>query len=306
MEKYDTIIVGNGPAGLTAAIYAMRAELKTLVISPNPAGGGQINDTYEIDNYPGLPGLSGAELGEKLKDHAEKLGAVFKIDSIKEIEDRGDDKILRSRRNEYHARSVIVTSGAGHRKLGVKGEHELAGMGVSYCAVCDGAFFKGKKVAVVGGGDSALGDAIYLSGLAEKVYLIHRRDEFRAAPLIVKEASENEKIEFVLNSVPEEISGNGKVEHIFVTNKISNETRDLEVDGVFIAVGIVPNSNIEGLPSKDENGYIIAGEDCVTDIPGIFAAGDVRTKPLRQVITAAADGANAVYSVQKYLSSYNA
>ncbi len=307
MELYDLVIIGNGPAGLSAAIYARRAGMKTLVISGNPAGGGQILDTYEVDNYPGLPGLSGVELGEKFYNHAKKLGTEFKIDTIKSIESDGDIKVVKSRRNEYRTKAVIVATGAGHRKLGAPGEAEFTGMGVSYCATCDGAFYKDKTVAVVGGGDVALEDAIYLSDIAEKVYLIHRRDEFRGTEVLQEEVKSKANIEIVYDTVVEEIVGTNQIEKVLTYNKKTETKSEIKVDGVFLAVGITPNTTkIEGLPETDETGYIIAGEDCVTSIPGIFAAGDVRTKMLRQVITAAADGANALTSVKRYISGLKA
>ncbi|MCR4782827.1 MAG: thioredoxin-disulfide reductase [Lachnospiraceae bacterium] len=307
MELYDLIIIGNGPAGLSAAIYGKRAGMKTLVISGNPSGGGQILDTYEIDNYPGMPGLTGAELGEAFFQHANKLGTEFSVENVKSITEDGAYKIVKTRKNEYKTKVVVVATGAGHRKLGAPGEAEFTGMGVSYCATCDGAFYKDKTVAVVGGGDVALEDAIYLSDIANKVYLIHRRDEFRGTEVLQDEVFSKDNIEVVYDTVLDEILGENAIEKIIVSNKKTNEKKELSVDGVFIAVGITPNTTkIEGLPETDEAGYIKAGEDCVTSIPGIYAAGDVRTKMLRQVITAAADGANAITSAKRYISSLKA
>lgn len=304
---YDIIIIGNGPAGLTAAIYGQRAGLHTLVLSDSPQAGGQIATTYEIDNYPGLPGLGGMELGDKFEEHAKKLGAEFTLGRVSAITPSGSGKeftyTLTTDHGDFDTKTAIIATGADHRKLGVPGEGELTGMGVSYCATCDGAFFRKKTVAVVGGGDVALEDAIFLSRFAEKVYLIHRRDEFRGAHVLQKQVRANEKIEIIYDTVVDEIVGKMAVEKILTTNKKTGEKKELAVDGVFLAVGIVPNLNgIEGLPERNEAGYIIAGEDCRTNLVGIFAAGDVRTKQLRQVITAAADGANAVTSIEKYLN----
>ena len=301
---YDVVIIGNGPAGLSAAIYGRRAGFNVLVISDNPVAGGQISTTYEVDNYPGLPGLGGMELGDKFKEHADKFEVEYATDRVNSIIDAGDHKKVITQKGEYEARAVIIATGADHRKLGVPGEGELTGSGVSYCATCDGAFFRKKTVAVVGGGDVALEDAIFLSRFAEKVYIIHRRDEFRGAKMLQDQLLSNEKIEPIYDTVGDEIVGKMAVEKVLLTNKKTGEKSELPVNGVFMAVGIVPNlEGIEGLPDRDEGGYIIAGESCETSIPGIFAAGDVRTKQLRQVITAAADGANAITSVERYFNS---
>ena len=301
---YDVIIIGNGPAGLSAAIYGRRAGFNVLVISDNPVAGGQISTTYEVDNYPGLPGLGGMELGDKFKEHADKFEVEYATDRVNSILDEGDHKKVITQKGEYETRAVIIATGADHRKLGVPGERELTGSGVSYCATCDGAFFRKKTVAVVGGGDVALEDAIFLSRFAEKVYIIHRRDEFRGAKMLQDQLLANEKIEPIYDTVVDEIVGKMAVEKVLLTNKKTGEKSELPVNGVFMAVGIVPNlEGIEGLPDRDEGGYIIAGESCETSIPGIFAAGDVRTKQLRQVITAAADGANAITSVERFLTS---
>ena len=300
---YDVLIIGNGPAGLAAAIYARRAGFSTAVISDSPQAGGQITTTYEVDNYPGLPGMGGMELGDKFKEHADKFGVEFLTARVNAIADAGDHKKVSTNKEEYEARAVIIATGADHRKLGVPGESELTGMGVSYCATCDGAFFRNKTVAVVGGGDVALEDAIFLSRFAAKVYIIHRRDEFRGAKVLQDQLLANEKIEPIYDTVVDEVVGKMSVEKLILSNKKTGEKRELPVNGVFMAVGIVPNlEGIDGLPDRDEGGYIIAGEDCETSIPGVFAAGDVRTKQLRQVITAAADGANAITSVQRYSS----
>lgn len=301
LQKYDLVIVGSGPAGLAAAIYAERARIRTLVIEKGMVSGGQVLTTYEVDNYPGFPGVGGYDLGTKFREHADNLGAQFAEDEVLRIEDAGDVKRIVCEHETYEAKAVILATGASHRKLAVPGEEELAGMGVSYCATCDGAFFRKKVTAVIGGGDVALEDAIFLSRMCEKVYLIHRRDEFRGAKSIQEQVFSRENIEVVWDTVVERITGTEKVEALTVKNVKTGEEREISVSGVFVAVGITPASQaFEGLVEMD-HGYIKAGEDCCTSCPGIFAAGDVRTKPLRQIITAAADGANAVTSVERYL-----
>ena len=298
------MIIGNGPAGLAASIYARRAGLSVAVLSDSPQAGGQITTTYEVDNYPGLPGLGGMELGDKMKEHADKFEVEFVTARVNAIKDEGDHKVLVTEKENYETKTVIIATGADHRKLGVPGESELTGMGVSYCATCDGAFFRKKTVAVVGGGDVALEDAIFLSRFAEKVYIIHRRDEFRGAKVLQEQLLANEKIEPIYDTVVDEVVGKMSVEKLMLSNKKTGEKSELPVNGVFMAVGIIPNlEGLEGLPERDEAGYIIAGENCETSVPGIFAAGDVRTKQLRQVITAAADGANAITSVERYLTN---
>lgn len=299
---YDVIILGSGPAGLSAAIYAQRAKLNTLVVEAKPLSGGQILDTYEVDNYPGMQGVSGFEMGMKFRAHADALGVNFYIAQVQEVRVSGDVKEIITDQDTLKAKSVILAMGANHRKLGVPGEEELGGMGVSYCATCDGAFFKGKTVAVVGGGDVALEDALFLARGCQRVYLIHRRDEFRGAKILQEQVQKAENIQVIWNGEVKSIQGEGKVEKIIVHNNIEETEEELEVQGVFIAVGIQPNSEvIKGVVELDGQGYVKAAEDTVTSQPGIFAAGDIRTKQLRQVITAAADGANAVTSVERYL-----
>lgn len=299
---YDVIIIGSGPAGLSAAIYARRAKLSSLTIEANFASGGQVLNTYEVDNYPGLPGISGMDLGSTLRAHAEKMGAEFSRERVKELILDGEIKIVRTRKKEYHTKTIILATGAEHRALDVPGEKELSGMGVSYCATCDGAFFKDKTVAVIGGGDVAVEDAIFLARGCKKVYVIHRRDTLRAAGVLQDALLSLPNMEMVWDTVVDSIEGNEMVSGVKVTNKKTGESGEIAVDGVFIAVGIVPTSAlVAGAVETDEDGYIKAGEDGVTNIPGVFAAGDVRTKQLRQIITAAADGANCVTSVEKYL-----
>lgn len=299
---YDVIIIGSGPAGLAAAIYAKRAALETLVLEKTPISGGQIINTYEVDNYPGLPGISGMELGQKMRGHVDAQHAEVKTATVKEIIDHGDYKLVCTSDGDFETRTVVLAMGASHRQLGVPGENELCGMGVSYCATCDGAFFKGRDVAVVGGGDVALEDALFLARGCNKVYLIHRRDAFRGAKVLQKQVEEKENIVCVMDSVVDEIVGEDMVEKVCISNKKTQQSSELSVQGIFIAVGISPNTkDIQGLPKQDDAGYIIAAEDGVTDIPGIFVAGDCRMKQLRQVITATADGANAITSVERYL-----
>lgn len=299
---YDVIILGSGPAGLSAAIYAQRAKLNTLVVEAKPLSGGQILDTYEVDNYPGMKGISGFELGMKFREHADALGVTFYTAQVQEVRNAEGWKEVVTDQDTLQAKTIILAMGANHRKLGVPGEEELTGMGVSYCATCDGAFFKGKTVVVVGGGDVALEDALFLARGCEKVYLIHRRDELRGAKILQEQVQQTENIQIIWNSVVKEIQGEGKVEKITVHNNIEETDSQLEVQGIFIAVGIQPNSEwVKDIVALDEQGYVKALEDTVTSQPGIFAAGDIRTKQLRQVVTAAADGANAVTSVERYL-----
>ena len=300
---YDLIIIGSGPAGLAAAVYAQRAKLDTLVVEKAMVSGGQVLTTYEVDNYPGLPGIGGYDLGLKFREHADRLGARFVEDEVLKIEDggRGAVKSVVCQGNTYEARALILATGAVHRKLGVPGEEELAGAGVSYCATCDGAFFRNKVTAVIGGGDVAVEYAIFLARMCSKVYLIHRRNELRAAKSLQENLLSLYNVEVIWDTVADSINGDGMVKSLSLTNVKDGQKRELEVQGVFIAVGISPESRaFEGLVDMD-HGYIRAGEDAATSAPGIFAAGDVRTKPLRQIITAAADGANAITSVERYL-----
>ncbi len=300
---YDMIIIGSGPAGLAAAIYGQRAKLSLLVIEKLPMSGGQVANTYEVDNYPGLPGIGGYELGEKFRGHAGALGAAVVCEEVRSVCLSGDEKQVITDKETYTARTVVAATGAWHRRLGVPGEEELRGMGVSYCATCDGAFFRGKDVAVIGGGDTALEDALFLARNCRKVYLVHRRDALRGARTLQEKVLASEKIEVLWDTVVERIEGEGQVEALLLQNKKTQEAGRLLVSGVFAAIGMQPDSELfKGQVEMDENGYIRAGEDCATSVEGVFAAGDVRTKPLRQIVTAAADGANAVTSAERYLS----
>ncbi len=301
---YDLIIAGAGPAGLTAAIYAARAELKFIVLEKEIMSGGQIINTYEVDNYPGLFHIGGFDLAMKFKEHAEALGTSFVTGEVERIETIPEGKkVVCKDGTEYETKTVILSGGAKHRKLEVPGEDNFAGSGVSYCATCDGAFFRNKEVAVVGGGDVAVEDALFLARLCKKVYVIHRRGSFRAAKTLVSRLVAAENVEIVYDSVVKEIRGGAKVESVLLEHKKTKEEKELTLDGVFIAVGMLPETKAyEGLVTLDEAGYIVADETGVTSEPAVFAAGDIRTKALRQVVTAASDGANAVQSVERYLT----
>ncbi|WP_425516087.1 thioredoxin-disulfide reductase [Anaerolentibacter hominis] len=302
---YDLIIVGSGPAGLTAGIYAARAEINTVIVEKNPFSGGQIINTYEVDNYPGIPGIGGFDLAMKFREHCDKLGTKFVEGDVSSfsVEKDGTKKIVLNNGEVYESKAVIIATGAKNRKLGVKGEEELSGKGVSYCATCDGAFFKGKTTAVVGGGDVAVEDAIFLSRLCEKVYVIHRRDEFRAAKSLSSKLVKQENVEILWDTVVEEITGDEAVTGLVVKNIKTGEQRELAAAGVFIAVGTAPSSDLyKEWVKTDQSGYIIADESCETSTKGIFVAGDIRTKPLKQIVTAAADGANAITAVEHFLN----
>ncbi len=302
---YDVMIIGSGPAGLSAAIYAARARLSAVVLEKEYMSGGQVLNTYEVDNYPGLPGIGGYELGMKFREHAEKLGVnIINIEAKHiELEEEGRIKAVFTSREEYRARTLVLAMGAKPRMLGVPGEKQLTGMGVSYCATCDGAFFRDRSVAVVGGGDSAAEDALFLARSCEKVYLIHRREELRAAKSLQERLREFDNIEFVWNTEVTEIRGEEHVESIQLRDTLSGREQVLDVDGIFISIGSHPNTEIvTKLLRLDESGCICAGENCATEIPGIFAAGDIRTKKLRQIVTAVSDGANAISSAEAYLN----
>ena len=301
---YDIILIGSGPAGLSAAIYAQRACLDTIVIEKNGISGGQVLNTWEVDNYPGFPGVTGFELSRQFREHANKLGARVVQDEVVQVELSGNVKKVVCEEETYEARCVILASGAHHRTLEVPGEEELRGAGVSYCATCDGAFFRGRTVAVVGGGDAALEDAIFLARMCEKVYIVHRRDKLRGAKRLQERLQALENIEFVWNSETVAIEGNAQVEALRLRQTKTGEEKRLDVDGVFIAVGIAPESELyAGQLELDEQGYIRADESGQTSVPGVFAAGDVRTKALRQILTAASDGANCVASAERYLQA---
>ncbi|WP_044915648.1 thioredoxin-disulfide reductase [Butyrivibrio sp. WCE2006] len=309
----DLVIIGSGPAGLSAAVYAKRAGLDTLVVEKDPVSGGQILITYEVDNYLGLPGINGFDMGMKFREHADKLGAEFAEGCVSSIliEKKGNEKEtpvfkVVTDQGEYKTKTVLLATGASHNKLGIKGEEEFTGRGVSYCATCDGAFFKDKVAVVNGGGDVAVEDAIFLARGCKKVYLVHRRNELRAAKILQEELLSLPNVEVIWDSVVEEVKGDSKVNAITVKNVKSGETKDVETDALFVAIGIHPlTESFTDLAEMDETGYIIADESGKTSTPGVFVAGDSRKKRLRQIVTAVADGANAVTSVQDFLVGKN-
>lgn len=299
---YDIVIIGSGPAGLSAAVYASRAKLESLVIEKAMMSGGQVLNTYEVDNFLGMPGSNGFDMGIKFREHAESMGAKFLVENVKKIEEIDGNYRIVTEKEEIETKTVIIATGAKHRKLGVLGEENFSGKGVSYCATCDGAFFRNKITAVVGGGDVAVEDAIFLARMCQKVYVIHRRDNFRAAKSLTERLMELENVEIIWDTVVEEIKGEEMVSSILIENKKTGQKEEKKVDGVFIAVGIEPNSaEFKNFVEQDESGYIKSDETGKTDKAGIFAAGDVRTKMLRQIVTAVSDGANAVTSAEKYL-----
>ena len=298
---YDIIIVGAGPAGLTAAIYGRRA-LKSVLVLEALSYGGQIINTLDIENYPAAAHISGFDFATNLYNQVKELGAEVKFEKVTNITDMGDIKKVATAKNEYEAKTIILATGADNRKLGLENEDSLIGKGISYCATCDGNFFKGKDVAVVGGGNTALEDTLYLTDLVNKVYLIHRRDEFRGDPTIVEKLKEKNNVEFIYNSNVTKLISNDKLEAIEVTNKDGSK-KEISVSGLFVAIGKVPeNENFKNLISLDDSGYIIASEDCHTNIEGIFVAGDNRVKELRQLVTATSDGAIAATEAVKYIN----
>lgn len=301
---YDVIIVGTGPAGLSAAVYAGRAKLRALVLEKEYVSGGQIVTTTEVDNYLGMPGTGGYELAEKFRGHAVSKGAEWEQGFVTGFEKLPEGWLVKTESKEYRTKTVVAATGASHKMLEIPGEKELKGRGVSYCATCDGAFFRDRVTAVVGGGDVAVQDAIFLSRLCEKVYLIHRRGSLRAAKSLSDKVKALENVEIVWNTVPLSIEGKEQVTGLWVEEYKEKTKRLLKLDGVFVAVGMKPNT--EGMPQQildAEQGYIVAGEECRTSLPGFFAAGDVRTKKVRQIATAVADGANAIASVEEYLTN---
>lgn len=303
-ETYDVIIVGAGPAGMTAAVYTSRANLNTLLIERGIPGG-QMANTQDVENYPGFDHILGPDLSNKMFEHAKKFGAVYEYGDIKEIVDEGRLKKVVTTNKEFYAKSVIIASGADHKKLGVPGENELGGLGVSYCAVCDGAFFKGRELVVLGGGDSAVEEAVYLTRVASKVTIIHRRDQLRAQKILQERAFSNEKIEFIWNKEVTSINeGNGKVNTVTLKDTKTGEQSQFPADGVFIYVGTLPlNGAFKNLDITNEEGYVVTDESMATKIPGIFAAGDIRDKTLRQIVTATGDGSIAAQSVQHYIEN---
>lgn len=300
---YDIIIIGAGPAGMTAAIYGQRAGRSTLMI--DKAGyGGNIITTPSVENYPGLKDVSGMDFAQLLYDQATGFGAEYECAEVTGISDAAGVKTVHTDAGDFDAKAVIIATGATNRKLGLDREEQLVGSGVSFCATCDGMFFRGRDVAVIGGGNTALEDAEYLSGVANKVYLVHRRDRFRGEQKTVDRLAKLDNVEFVLNSSPVRFVGDDKVTGLVVKNNETGEERELEVQGVFEAVGQVPqNANFKDMAALDEAGYVRASEDCLTDHSGIFVAGDCRTKKVRQLDTAAADGTVAALAASDYINS---
>ncbi len=303
MKKcYDLVIVGAGPAGLTAGIYAARARLDAVIVE-RFAPGGQIALSDWVENYPGFDeGISGMELTDRMRKQAEKMGIQFVTAEATGLEEYRDKKVLYAGSEWFEGRTIIIATGASPKQLGVEGEKEFMGKGVSYCATCDGPFYKGLEVAVVGGGDTAVQEAVFLTKFASKVYLIHRRDKLRAAPVLQERLFKNEKIEVIWDTVVERILGTNSVEALELKNVKRGDKWKLPVAGVFIFIGIRPNSAfVEDVIELDAGGFIITNENLETNIPGVYAAGDVRRKNLRQVVTACADGAIAVYQAQQFL-----
>lgn len=300
--SFDTVILGGGPAGFSAGLYAARGELSTAIVDVNMLGG-QPSNYLELENYPGFVCIGGYELMEKFEEHADKFGInKFPMQEILSVDLISNPKVIKTKEYEFNAKTVIIATGAKPMKLGVKGEKEFVGRGVSYCAVCDGAFYKDKVVAVVGGGNAAVEEAIYLTRFASKVYLIHRRDELRADKIVQCRAFENPKLEFVFDSVVKEIVGEDCVKSLVLENVKSKELTNLAVDGVFPYIGISPNvDNFSGQITQDSKGFILTDNTMKTSIDGVFAVGDVRVTPLRQVITAAADGAISAVYASRYI-----
>ena len=300
---YDIIVIGAGPSGLTAAIYGKRANKNVLVLEAKTYGG-QIINTLDIENYPVEEHISGFEFATKLYNQAKNLGAEIVFEKVVEIKNIGSEKEVITTKNTYKAKTVIIATGSENRKLGLENEEELVGKGLSYCATCDGAFYKKKKVAVVGGGNTALEDALYLTDVAEKVYLIHRRDSFRGEESTIDQLKEKENIEFIYNSNVTKLNANERLESIEVTNN-DGTIQTIPVNGLFVAVGRIPeNENFKQLIQVDDSGYIVAGEDCHTNVEGIYVAGDNRTKEVRQLVTATSDGAVAATAAIKYINNH--
>lgn len=304
-DLFDIIVIGGGPAGLTAGIYARRALLKTLLIE-RMAPGGKVSTTHLIENYPGFPeGIGGAELSSLLYRQAQRFGLLVKTDNVVKVERDGRLFLVSGEDGEYLTKTIIVSTGTREKGLGVRGEEEFRGRGVSYCATCDGLFFRGKDVAVVGGGDTAIKEALFLARLVRSVTIIHRREGFRAEPIVIESARANPSILWKLNRIVLEIRGKNKVESVIIKNLLNEEVEEIKVDGVFIFIGQVTESEfLGGLVKRDKDGFIITDEGLMTHTPGIFAAGDVRANRLKQVVVAAAEGALAFHSANEYLKEW--
>ncbi|GGB45155.1 thioredoxin-disulfide reductase [Fictibacillus barbaricus] len=301
---YDVAILGAGPAGMTAAVYTSRANLDTIMIERGIPGG-QMANTEDVENYPGFDHILGPELSNKMFEHAKKFGAEYAYGDVKEIVDGEEYKTIKAGSKTYKARSIIISTGAEYKKLGVPGEKEFSGRGVSYCAVCDGAFFKNRELVVVGGGDSAVEEGVYLTRFASKVTIVHRRDKLRAQKILQQRAFDNDKIDFIWNHSVKEIHGeNNKVNKVTLVHSETGEEQDFSADGVFIYIGMLPlNDAFKNLGITNENGYVETNEQMETRIPGIFAAGDIREKTLRQIVTATGDGSIAAQAAQHYVET---
>ena len=300
---YDVIVIGGGPGGYTAALYAARANLSVAILE-KLSPGGQMGTTDVIDNYPGFPqGVNGFELAMQMKEGAERFGAQTQLAEVTQVELAGQVKTIHTSGGDYQARTVVLATGAHPRELGLPGERELRGRGVSYCATCDGMFYRSKTVVVVGGGNTAVSDVLYLSRLCEKVYLVHRRDTLRASKVYLDPLQKAENVEFVWDSEVKQLLRDQAVTGVRVRNKKTGEERDIPCGGVFVAVGYLPNTELyRGQVELDEAGYVLADETTQTNLPGVFAVGDLRKKPLRQVVTAASDGAVAAHFIEEYLN----
>jgi thioredoxin reductase (NADPH) len=301
-EIYEVIVIGGGPGGLTAGLYTSRARLRTLLIE-SALFGGQMTTTELIENYPGFPqGVSGDELSRLMEDQARKFGMETVAQEVVKLSLEGDVKVVQTYESTYRCEALIISTGAEYRKLGVPGEEEFAGKGVSYCATCDGAFFRDSRVVVVGGGDSALTEALFLTKFAKELTIIHRRDALRGTKIYQERAFANPKIKFLWNSIVQEIKGDSVVRSIIVKNVKTGEIKEFETEGTFLFVGLVPRTQfLKGIVRMDEGGYVITNDQCETSEKGIFAVGDCRKKLLRQIATAVGDGATAAFAAEKFL-----
>jgi thioredoxin reductase (NADPH) len=304
VETYDLVILGGGPTGLAAGLYGTRSRLKTLVLERGTIGG-QLAVTEDIENYPGIEAITGPELGQKMLDHAEKFGLQMEYVDVESVDLESEIKVVRTDEKEFHAKALIIATGSTHNKLEIPGEDEFSGRGVSYCAVCDGAFFRDRDLIVVGGGDAAVEEGTYLTRFASKVTIVHRRDELRATKVLQERAFANPKMDFLWDSTVEEVKGNGLVGSVAVKNLKEDRVYDRPVDGVFIYVGLSPNSQfLEGALPADEMGHLHVNLKMETKFPGVFAAGDIREQSSRQVASSVGDGATAAIFAEKYIAEH--